>query len=139
MHPDRIIGAVVSSAGTFAYPGPAKKWPAGTRPYRKNLWWRGDKKAKEVVIEPDPDGWLKASVLPIAVVVGALERKPAARPNPNQKGTNHVEYAENWVKDMHALAQAHGEESTIKLFVVKNCGHSGSKLAPTGFKYLFGD
>jgi hypothetical protein len=139
MNPDRIIGAVVSSSGTFAYPDPAKNWPAGMRPYRKKLYWRGDKEAKEVVIEPDPAGWLKAATLPIAVVAGELERKPAARPNPNQKGTNHVEYAENWVKDMNAHAQARGKESRIKLFIVKNCGHSGSKLAPTGFRYLFGD
>ena len=138
MHPDRIIGAVISSAGTFAYPDPDKPWPAGMAPLSRTVRWKADGKLRQVVIEPDPDGWLKAAQLPIAVVVGELERQNADTPNPAQKGADHVEKAENWVKDMQALARAHGKESKVRLFILKDCGHSGSKLAPTGFMYLFG-
>jgi pimeloyl-ACP methyl ester carboxylesterase len=139
IHPDRVIGAVVSSAGFFAYPDPEKKWPAGMAPIKAKLRWRGDKEPREVPVEPNPEGWLKASTLPIAVVVGGLERTPPPKPNPNQKGANRVEYAENWMKDMRALAERNGRESRVEFFLVENCGHSGWKLAPAGFRYLFGE
>lgn len=136
MNPQRIISAVISSAGTFAFPDPELPWSDGMASLKTSWRWPGDQDPREVNIQPDPEGWLQASSLAVTVLAGGLERERNV-PNPERKGSTVVERSQIWVDDMHALARKHGKTSKIRFILVEGVGHDGGKLAQTGLKNLF--
>jgi hypothetical protein len=105
-------------------------------PLQAPFRWPGDENRREVVVRPDPDGWLQASLLPITVLAGGLEREDSV-PHPERKGSTVVERAQIWVDDMNALARKHGKTSKIRFVLAEGVGHNGGKLAQTGLKHLF--
>jgi hypothetical protein len=133
-HPDRIIGAVVSSAGSFASPTLERPWGAGMGPLKRSIFWSGYDKPKEVEIVPNPDGWFKAAQLPIAVIVGELENSNRDKPSPTPRDGDHVERARAWAEEMRELARAHGKRSGVSLFIVPKTGHSSWRLSTYGIQ-----
>lgn len=136
-HPDRVIAAVISSAGSFALPDPESPWPGGMAPLKREIYWAGYEAPREYYYEPDPEGWVKATQLPIAVIVGGLERNEDSQADPETYGKDHVQLAEDWVREMKALAYEKGVPCGVSLNVVEGIGHSGRQLGPHGFKTMF--
>jgi len=137
MHPEKIKGAVISAAATFAFPDPNEKWTNGMLPLKRTMRWSKNGQEQKIDIRPIPDNWLKASQLPVTVIVG--KKDTATIKNiPGQKGSNHVERARHWVDDMNTLAFRHNKQGTIKLITVKNAGHSSRQLTPASIKALLG-
>lgn len=79
------------------------------------------------VIRPDPEGWRKAAVLPITVVVGTADTEPQPR-GPAHVGTTRVEFAQHWVEAMTSIAPE--GKSGVRLMTVPGVGHSSSRLTP---------
>jgi pimeloyl-ACP methyl ester carboxylesterase len=128
-HPDRIIAAVISAAGTFAFPNPNWPWADGMARLTRKIRWGPTDAESPFDFQPDPRGWLKAATLPVTVVVGSQDVE-ASKPSPSQKGNNHVERAQRWVEDMNALARREGRMGNVQLVIVPGVGHSSSRLRP---------
>jgi len=136
MHAPRLKGAVISAAGSYAFPNPNAPWADGMQPLRRTMTWDGDAKPRFVDIRPDPNGWLEASQLPITVLVGDADETRMSQ-NPTQKGANMVTRAGSWVEEMNALADSHAKVGSIRLVVVPGVGHNSARLSPEGIRCLF--
>jgi len=129
MHPERVAAAVISAAGTFAFPDPDVAWTNGMKPLRRRIRWSDDEPWRTIEIIPDPDGWVKASQIPITVVVGEedTDEIKAIAGNP---GRSHVERAKAWVRAMNTLARDHNQTSRVQFVQVPGVGHNSAKLTP---------
>ncbi len=137
-HPNRIKAAVISAAGTFAFPDPKVPWTNGMAPLRRRMRWRDDDPWQQIDIRPDPEGWLKAATLPITVVVGAKD-DDELKPIPGQRGHTPVERAREWVEAMNELARRQGKVGRVRLLVVENVGHDSAALTVHCKKALWPD
>ncbi len=135
-HPDRVQGAVISAAGTFAFPDPDVPWTNGMKPLRRRMRWSDDAPWRHVQIVPDPHNWVTATQIPIAVVVGERDTKviKEIRGNP---GRTHVDRARQWVRAMRELARKHGKTPRLRFIEVKNAGHNARLLTPACQAALF--
>lgn len=136
MHPDRVRAAVISAAGTFAFPNPDVSWTNGMNPLRRRMRWRDDKPWKHIEIVPAPKGWITAAQIPIAVVVGERDTKEI-KEIPGNPGRTHVDRARQWVRAMRALAREHGKTPRLRFIEVENVGHNSKLLTPACQKALF--
>ena len=137
MHPDRIVAAVISAAGTFAFPNPNVKWTNGMARLRRTMQWSGSDKVRVIDIQPEVQGWLKIATSSMSVIVGEKDTKPFNHSIEGQKGYNRVERAKVWVADMNALAAKNNRIGTVKLKIVSGVGHSSSRLTSACQTALF--
>jgi len=128
-HPDRIKAAVISAAGTFAFPDPTVPWTNGMGRLRRRMRWSDDETWQPIDINPDPEGWVKAARLPITVVVGA-EDAEKIKPLPGNPGRTHVERGRLWVQAMNELARQHGHAGKVRFVAVAGVGHDSARLTP---------
>lgn len=135
MHPERVRAAVISAAGTFAFPDPDVAWTNGMKPLRRRIRWSDDETWKDVEIVPDPQGWVEAARIPIAVVVGSLDTD-AIRAVPGNPGRSHVARARAWVQAMDEFARTHGRTPRIRYVEDADVGHNSALLTPTCQKAL---
>lgn len=126
-HPQRIISAVISAAGHLPFPDPNVPWADGMARLKRKMTWGGPEPVREIDFQPNPQGWLIASQLPITLVVGALDTSEKS----------HVETARQWYKAMNKLARQHEKSGKVKLRVVPKVGHNSLKLTPFCIKALF--
>ena len=136
MHPEKLRAAVISAAGSYAFPNPETPWADGMQPLRRAMAWGGDAKPKSVDISPDPNGWLEASQLSITVLVGDGDETQMSQ-NLTQKGTDMATRARCWVEEMNALAEAYEKVGKVRLVVVPGVGHNSAQLSPEGIRCLF--
>ena len=136
-HPQRIIAAVISAAGTYAFPNPDVPWADGMAPLVRSMRWEGGDEMQHIDIQPDPQGWIKAAALPITVVVGSQDTE-ALKGIGGQKGGTRLERARHWVQDMNRLAQRLDKTGRGRLVVVDGAAHSSAQLTPTCVQHLFG-
>lgn len=135
-HSEKLKAAVISAAGSYAFPNPNVPWADGMQPLRRAMSWDGAAKPTSVDIRPAPEGWLEASQLPITVLVGDRDETRVFQ-GPTQKGTDMVSRARCWVEDMNALAESCENVGRVRLVIVPGAGHNSADLAPTGIRYLF--
>ncbi len=135
LHPDRILGAVVESAGSFAYPDPAVPWGGGMGRLRRKMRWPGSDKDNVIDIAPDPAGWVKAGGLLITVLVGADDVDPAAEKNA-KISTGHVAGARSWIEAMKKLCQEQKQAFHMRLVIVPGVGHNSSALTPMAMRAI---
>lgn len=135
MHPQRVAAAVISAAGTFAFPDDDVAWTNGMKPLRRRIRWSDDAPWKEIEIKPDPQNWAKAAEIPIAVVVGRRDTAPV-KAIPGNPGETHVERAKAWVNAMDAYARQHGRTPRIRCIEVEKVGHNSRRLTPACQKAL---
>ena len=138
MHSDRIAAAVISAAGTYAFPNPNIKWPDGMARLQREFEWDGDKRTQKIDVSPNPDGWVKSATLPITVIVGKLDDTKVPETE-GQLGESMVERASLWVQSMNELAEEHGQTGTVNLVLVDEVGHTSSQLSPLAITRLFQD
>lgn len=136
MHAERLKAAVISAAGSYAFPDTKAVWADGMQPFRRAMAWDKDAKPRLVDIRPDPSGWLEASQLPITVLVGDGDETRVFQ-SPTQKGTDMVSRARCWVEEMNALAKSHEKVGRVRLVVVPGVGHNSAQLRPAGIRCLF--
>lgn len=117
-HPERVIAAVISAAGSFAFPAPDIPWAGGMAPLRRRMRWSNKDPWQEIDITPNPNGWVQASELPITVVVGAKDDE------------NHIEQARHWVNAMNEYAQRHEKQGQVRFVLVRGVGHNSAALTP---------
>jgi poly(3-hydroxybutyrate) depolymerase len=131
-HPERVIGALISSPAWFAFPDPDERWPTGTQPRKGNFKW-GDTEERVLIDEqPDPETWLQASQKPIMVIVGQLDTKEVKAGT----GKTHVSQATKWVEEMNGLAKENGKRGSVELFIVPRTEHNYGQLARAGMPFL---
>jgi pimeloyl-ACP methyl ester carboxylesterase len=128
-HPERVKRAVISAALIYPYPDSAVAWPYGMGKLQTTIRWHESEPAVALDINPDPQGWVAASTLPVTVVVGLNDTEPQLD-WPGQQGRNRLVIAQNWVRAMQQLAAQHGREATIELSMIPGLGHSSLKLLP---------
>ena len=128
-HPQRVIGALISSPAWFAFPDPARHWPEGMGPRKKEYKWGSDRIIVDVT--PDPATWLAATQVPIKVIVGELDNEEL-----KDTGMTHVTQAKAWVKQMEKHAAENDQESLVEVEVVKGVGHNLGKLTRAGMPFL---
>lgn len=131
-YPDRVIGALISSPAWFAFPDEKERWPYGMAPRKTTFTWEGTKEKIEFDVAPDKQWWVKASQLPLTVIVGEEDTKPL------KKGMqkNHVTQATDWVNAMNEVATQNELKGKVRLMVVKDVGHNYGKLSRAGAKSL---
>ena len=138
LHSGRLSAAVISAAGSYAFPNPQAAWADGMEPLQRTMAWDGDVESKEVDIRPDPNGWLEAAQLPITVLVGDGDDTEMFQ-SPTQNGASMKDRAKCWVEEMNALAASHGKVGRVRLVMVPGAGHNSRELLPAGITALFGE
>lgn len=127
-HPERVKGAVITSAATYPQPSIEVAWPFGMGELHTEIVW--DKETSQAVdVVPDKEKWLAATQVPLTVIVGLNDT--AELPVsliPGQKGKNRYVIGRNWVQDMALFAESNGLESRYKLTIIPGKGHSMSGL-----------
>ncbi len=137
-HHGKVIAAVISAAGTYAFPDPKIPWADGMMPLHRQMLWSGDKKPRDVNVVADPNGWLAASMIPVTVLVG--EKDATKIPVSNfQKGSTPITRAICWVEDMNILAAAACKQGKVRIKIVEGAGHGSAPMVPIGMKCLFGE
>ena len=128
-HPDKILEAVASAPGRYAFPDPNAPWPYGMGRLRRTIGFSNPAKWVRVDIQPDAHDWLEASTLPITVVVGSedLEEQPK---RPGHRGKTRIDLALNWTFDMQRLAQQEGLSSRVEAQIIDGIGHNSAQLTP---------
>jgi len=134
-HPDRLRGAVIGSAGIYAMPDPTVEWPNGSAPVNKTVYWGPSKEPQAISVRPDLNGWLKASALPITVVVGMDDTEPQKK-RAGHDGSTRLEFARQWVTSMNKLAERRRKKGQVRLVVVEGVGHDSAKLTPAAQEAL---
>ena len=109
-HPDRTLAAVISSAGTFAYPDDEVEWPFGRRK------------------SPNPEGFLEATQIPLRVIVGSQDVTDLSDQGRGQRGSTHLQRAQAWVEEMRQLAWDNDMEAKIDYIVIPGAQHSAWAL-----------
>jgi len=137
-HHAKVIAAVISAAGTYAFPDPKIPWADGMMPFHRQMLWPGDKEPRDVSIVPDPNGWLAASMIPVTVLVGEKDATKIALSD-FQKGSSPITRAICWVEDMNALAAAACKQGRARIKIVEGAGHWSAPMVPIGMKCLFGE
>ncbi len=127
-HPNKIHAAAFSAPAWFALPSYQFPWPNGMKKRHRVIRWPGESMDKVIDIRPNPKGWLKASQLPVTVIVGENDVKKIRHVD-NVGGDTHVDRAVFWVKSMNEYAKKNGLEGHVKLKIVADVGHNFGKLA----------
>ncbi|UCG32955.1 MAG: alpha/beta hydrolase [Phycisphaerales bacterium] len=137
-HPQRVIAAVISAAGTYAFPNPEVAWTNGMKPLVRSMRWPGSDETKHILITPDPKGWVQAATLPITVVVGAedTELLPGIE---GQDGRTRIQRARRWVRAMNRLASEHECRGRVRLSLVEGVGHNSADLTGKCIEALLGN
>ena len=129
-HPERLHQVVLSAPGRYPFPDRAVPWPYGAGPMEYDFRYFHPNETRREVIEPDFEGWIHATKLPITIVVGSEDTGQQPE-RPGQEGDTRLEIARNWVKDMNQLARKSGHKPQVKLRVVNGFGHGSTALTPT--------
>jgi pimeloyl-ACP methyl ester carboxylesterase len=137
-HPQRVIAAVISAAGTYAFPNPDVDWPNGMTPLVRSMRWPGSDEIKYVSIAPDPMGWVEAATLPITVVVGTEDTGLLPWID-GQDGHSRIQRARRWVRAMNRLAGEQERKGRVRLVLVEGVGHSSADLTGKCIEALLGD
>jgi pimeloyl-ACP methyl ester carboxylesterase len=136
-HPDQVKRGVISAAVTYPQPDSTIPWPYGMGPLSGEIVWE-DGTSAEVGVLPDPETWLKATQIPITVIVGLNDLEPQLS-RPGQEGRVRPVIGKNWVEAMRVFAAEHGLESQIAFEAVSGAGHSMLGLLPYTHKALITD
>jgi len=136
VHPERIRSAVISAAGTFAFPFANVPWTNGMGRLRRDIRWPGD---SSVVFDftPNPEGWVEAATRPITVVVGALDTDPINAQTGIPGENTHVGRGRAWVFEMNNLARRNGLQGRVRFVTVDGESHSSEGLTPESINNLF--
>ena len=135
IHPDRILGAVVESAGSCPNPDPAVPWTGGMGRLRRAMRWSNSDKDSTIDITPDPAGWVKAGGLPITILVGGNDVDPAAEKSTGTS-TGHVASARSWFDAMKKLCQEQKQPFHMRLVIVPGVGHNSAALTPMAMRAI---
>jgi len=138
LHPGRLRAAVISAAGSYAFPNPQAAWADGMQPLQRTMAWDGDVESKAVDVHPEPAGWLEAAQLAITVLVGDGDDTEMFQ-SPTQKGTSMKDRARCWVEEMNALAESRKKVGRVRLVIVPGAGHDSREILPKGITALFGE
>ena len=133
-----MIAAVISAAGTYAFPDPEVAWANGMKPLVRSMRWPGSNEIQHVSVTPDPMGWVEAATLPITVVVGTEDTEPLPRID-GQDGQTRIERAGRWVRAMNRLAGEQERKGRVRLVMVEGVGHSSADLTVTCIEALLGE
>lgn len=127
-HPHKVHAVAFSAPAWFALPTYRFQWPNGMKQRYRVVRWPGESIDRVIDIRPEPEGWLKATQLPVTVVVGENDLEKMRHVD-GVGGDTHVDRAAYWVKSMNEYARENGLDSRVKLKVVDNVGHNFGKLA----------
>jgi len=135
-HPKRIIRAVLSAPGRYAFPDASAPWPYGMGPLRRTISYSDPDERRRIDIRPNRRDWTRAAQKPITIVVGSddVEEQP---PRPGHVGRTRKELAHHWARMMNALARRAGKVGRVKVEEVPGVGHNSARLTPSCAKALF--
>jgi pimeloyl-ACP methyl ester carboxylesterase len=132
-HPDRVIAAVLSAPGRYAFPDEGAPWHFGMDALRGNVRWDLAGETHPIDHRPDPDGWVDAATLPISVIVGdrddeKLRCLPAQCDPAWGDEATRIDIGRRWVEQMNRLAAEHGRQGRVTFQLVPGIGHDSAGL-----------
>lgn len=136
-HPQRLLGVVLSAPGRYPFPDPEAEWGYGmARSHRVIEWPDGEQ--QEIDVRPDPDGWDRATGIPVHVVIGDEDTscqpcRPAhceddAHCGFHADSTTRIQIGKKWVADMQALAESGGRAGRAHIQLISGVGHNSAAL-----------
>lgn len=126
-HPERLHQVVLSAPGRYPYPDTSVPWPYGAGRMEEDLPYTNPDELRHVVVEPDFEGWIRATRLPITIVIGSDDTIPQPE-RPGQRGITRVDFARSWAEDMNELARRHGRPPCVKLIIIPGARHGSAVL-----------
>jgi hypothetical protein len=130
-HPQRLSKAVACAPGRYAFPNRSVSWPYGAGGFSRTLSYSQPSEQKLGKVSPDWNGWLRASQLPLTIVVGSQDTE--VQPSrPGHRGKTRIDLARHWASDMNKL----NPPGNIKVRLVKGVGHSSRRLTPACMEEL---
>jgi|GEM_PF-861669 len=136
-HPQRLLGVVLSAPGRYAFPDREAEWGYGMARSDRIIEWPDGEK-QEVNVRPDPDGWDRATGIPVHVVIGDEDTncqpcRPAhcdadAHCGFQADSTTRIQIGRKWVADMQALAESEGRAARTHMQLVSGVGHNSAAL-----------
>jgi pimeloyl-ACP methyl ester carboxylesterase len=131
-HPERVLGAVLSAPGRYAFPDETESWHFGMESLQREIYWEVAGETQQINITPDPEGWVEAAALPMMVIVGDQDLDQLscipAQCDPSQETATRIQIGERWVEEMAALAAENGRKGRINFKLVPDVGHSSAGL-----------
>ncbi len=126
VHPERLHQVVLSAPGRYPFPDRNVPWPYGAGRMEFDFPYTEPDEQKHVVVEPDLNGWIKATEIPITIFVGSEDTSEQPE-RPGQLGTTRIEFARNWAEAMNKLAREHGHRPRVRVRIINGARH-GSKV-----------
>ena len=127
-HPDRILGAVVSSAKWYPFPDNKIMWPNGMKRRKRSERWP-DGSRSTVFVQPSEELFLESTQLRVEVIVGEKDLEVFTDNQVKRFGSNRILRAQNWCREMSELAKRNSQESRIAFHLVPGSGHDPQKLS----------
>lgn len=131
--PQLLKGLILSAPGRYAFPDESLHWPYGMGKYSTSLDW-GNGYVQQIEIEPDLEGWVKASQIPTVIVVGSNDL--SLQPHYGLENMTRIDLAVKYTADMKAFAAQHGKDSLIKLRIVPGATHDTDTTTPAEHEEL---
>ncbi|MEQ9337308.1 MAG: alpha/beta hydrolase, partial [Miltoncostaeaceae bacterium] len=132
-HPDRVIAAVLSAPGRYAFPDPDAHWHFGMGRLHHEAHWELAGETQALDIRPDPEGWVEAATRPVTVVVGDEDTAPQpCRPAHCEDGwgesATRIQIGRRWVERMNDLAERTGRRGRVGFRLIPGAGHDSAAL-----------
>ena len=111
-------------------------WPYGAGRFVHDIEYTNPDEQVHVDIQPDLQDWVRATQIPLTLVIGSEDKDPQPK-RPGHRGTTRIDLAINWRADMNALAEQRGLESKIRFRTARGIGHDSQRLTPLCIEALF--
>ena len=140
VHPNKINAALISAAGTYAFPSFDYTWTDGMSRLTDDFVWPGQdsSESRYFDFEPNPNNWLQIASLPVTVLVGELDTENNIPYSQGQSGTNAVNRGQAWVDAINEYAGITNIDEGVKFVLVEGVGHNSALLTPDSIDNLLG-
>jgi pimeloyl-ACP methyl ester carboxylesterase len=134
VHPNRVRRAVISAAGSYAWPDAGTGYPNGMA--AATLWadWGGTPRSR--LFDVSEEQFVLAGQVPTTVVVGTADTEELSGPASNT-GANRWERGRDWVRDMNQLVARNRRAGRAVFVSVPGAGHNSVPLTPASISALF--
>lgn len=121
-HPEKIIKAILVSAGSYLHPDMSIPYPHGCAWSRGKVQWDNEKPIN-FEFKTTNEQLKKMTSIPIFVIVGKKD-KVKIFPADGHLGSSRISYAKGWINSINDFANKNNVEPKAKLIIVDNANHS---------------
>ena len=134
VHPNRVRQAVISAAGSYAWPNATVSFPNGMGAATLTANWGGTTNSR--LFDVSEADFVAAGQVPVTVVVGTADTEILQGPIGNT-GANRWERGRNWVEDMNRFVADNRRAGRARFVSVEGAPHNSVPLTPASIEALF--